>query len=472
MTLDIEAALRETLNDRAQQFTPDADPWPKFEKENRRHRRGRRARGAAAIVAGTAAIAVLGSGAVPLPSWVPALTIDNASSALLNEPTAGSLAADEEWLSAFRAELPELFAEGWESDPERQSLDGDGSETKIIFAGDVSRQRVVIANVPTRNGLLRRESTVWFTGPIGADPADMRIDGGGGPALNSPYLARVDGHDDEAHVLVLAPDDSRVEVSGSVEYRTDGRVQRTWETVPQRATGEYAAQVPGPAYGVFALRIAPPGESPERRHFDMGSWSDTGEPEALGAAINSAIAEHGSGDRELAQAWFTEQLLVLGLQPEGIEIRVLWAGEIDGDAAMLLAVQPNGGGVLLFAAKGAALDEGVYGADGLLRLLAPADGAYTRPYAWRLDASPSGNVFVVVPAEAVSAEIRLDNGTSIPVELDRTGAGFATADADRMTVVAFDAKGDVMAETPIPPVDTEQGVPGETPATSVVLNEE
>jgi hypothetical protein len=41
-----------------------------------------------------------------------------------------------------------------------------------------------------------------------------------------------------------------------------------------------------------------------------------------------------------------------------------------------------------------------------------------------------------------------------------------------MTAVAFDATGAVMGETPVPPLeDDSSGVPGETPATSVVLNE-
>lgn len=108
--------------------------------------------------------------------------------------------------------------------------------------------------------------------------------------------------------------------------------------------------------------------------------------------------------------------------------------------------------------------------------MAPADGAYTRPYAWRMRESEdaeSGSVFVVVPKGTASAEIRLDDGTSIPVDLDRTGAGMVRADADRMTVVAFDATGKIIGETPVPPLeDDSYGVPGETRASSVVLNEE
>jgi hypothetical protein len=473
MTLDIETALRDTLNDRAQQFTANGDPWPRF-AEKHRHRRGRRVWTAATVVAAAAAVGLLGSGVVPLPSWVPALTIDNASSPLLDGPTVGSLAADEEWLTALKARMPRLLADTWESDTDGHWNVDDVDQIKVLFAGDAYRRRLVAAFVPVRTGLLRAETTVWFAGPVGAAPEEMEQDSAG-EALVEPYISRVDIDSGQADVLVLAQQGTRVEVSGSPEFRSDGTVGRTWTAVPHTATGEYLARIPATGLGAISLRITPPGGSTETRRHDFGTGSHEGLAEQFEGAVNSATAELDDSHRELAQTLSTD-LMHLGLDPAGLRITAQWAGEVEGDTAVLLAVQPNDGGVLLFASRGGPVGDDGYGAEDLLQLLAPSDGADTRPYAWRMrngEVETSGQVFVVAPRGAVRAEIRLDDGTRVPVELDDTGSGMATANAERMTVVAFEASGEVMGETPVPPLDTDSsGVPGETRATSVVLNEQ
>jgi hypothetical protein len=474
MTLDIETALRETLSERAEQLTASADPWPRFERRDRRHRLGRRARIAAVSVASVAAIGVLGSGIVPLPHWVPALTIQPASSPLLDGPPAGSLATDQEWLTAFRARIPELLADTWEGDTDGQWKVEDPDKIKVIFAGDVNRQRMVAAVVPLRTGLLRSETMAWFRGPVGAAPEQMEQDSNG-EALTEPYMGRVDGQGDRANVLVLAEKGSQVEVSGSVEFRSDGTVGRSWTTVPRQETGEYSARVPATGMEAMSLRVTTPDGGSETGKFDLGTWSDGDLRQRLEVAIDNSTAQLDDAHRELARTFTIFELVHLGVEPTDITITTLWAGEIDGQTAILLAVQPTNGGVLLLATRGGPTGDGGYGAEDLLRLLAPADGAYARPYAWRMRESEnveSGNVFVVAPEGTHSAEIRLADGTSIPVELGETGAGMVLAEADRMTVVAYDSTGTVIGETPVPPLETEDGVPGETKASSVVLNEE
>jgi hypothetical protein len=474
MTVDIETALRETLKDRAEQIEASGDPWQQFAEGDRRHRRGRRLRTAALGLAGVAAIGLVGSGVVPVPTWIPALTIQQASSPLLDEPPSGSLAADQEWLTALRARIPELLADTWEGDRDGHWNVDDVEETKVIFAGDVNRQRLVAAVVPLRTGLLRGESTVWFVGPAGADPEQMEQDAAG-EALARPYVGRVDGHENQADVLVLAQEGSRVEVSGSVEFRSDGTVSRTWTTIPRRDTGEYTARIPATGVEGISLRVTPPGGGAETGRFDFETCYYGYLPQRLEAAIDDATSELGDPHRELARTLDFVELWNLGLEATDMRITPLWAGDVDGETALLLAIQPTDGGVLLFATRGGPTSEDGYGTEDLLRLLAPADGAYTRPYAWRMRESEdaeSGYVFVVAPKDAESAEIRLDDGASIPVRLDGTGAGMVRAKADRMSVVAFDSTGQVIGETPVPPLEDDYGVPGETRATSVVMNEE
>jgi hypothetical protein len=474
MTLDIETALRETLTQRAGHLTASIDPWQTFERRDRRHRRGRRARIAAVTVASVAVIGVVGSGVVPLPHWVPALTIQPASSPLLDGPPAGSLAADQEWLTAFRARIPELLADTWASDSDGHWKVDDVDEIQVIFAGDVNRQRMVAAMVPLRTGLLRSETTAWFRGPFGAAPDQMEQDSSG-EALTEPYVGRVDGEGNRANVLVLAQEESLVEVSGSVEFRSDGTVSRSWTTVPRQKTGEYSARVPATGMEAMSLRVTTPGDGTETRKFDLGNWSDGNLRQRLEVAIDDSTTQLDDAHRELARTLNIHDLSHLGLEPTDINITTLWAGEVDGLTAILLAVQPTNGGVLLFAHRGGPISDGAYSTEDLFRLLAPADEAYTRPYAWRMRESEnvaSGDVFVVAPEGADSAAIRLADGTSIPVDLDKTGAGMVRAQADRMTVIAYDSTGAVIGETPVPPFESEYGVPGETKATSVVLNEE
>jgi hypothetical protein len=476
MTLDIETALRETLHDRAQQFMPSGDPWPRFVKDDRHHRRGRRMRNAAALVAGAAALGLLGSGVVPLPSWVPALTIDNASSPLLDGPTLGSLGRDEAWLTAFKARIPELVADTWEGDTDGHWKVDDVDGIRVIFAGDVYRRRLVAALVPVRTGFLRAEATVWFIGPVGADPTEMTQDANG-EALSAPYVSRVDVDGGYADVLVLAQEGTQIEASGSPEFRSDGTVGRTWTTIPRADTGEYLARFPASGLEGVSLRVTPAGgTTTETAQPEFGTGSHGDLPERLSAIIDAATAELSDAHRELASTLTFSRLLNLGLDPGDLRVTVQWAGEVEAEAALLLAVQPTDGGVLLFASRGGPASDGAYHGEELVELLAPADGAYTRPYAWRMrdrGEGPSGQVFVVAPNGAESAELRLDDGTSITVELDDTGAGMAAANADRMSVVAFDATGEVIGETPIPPLQGDgNGVPGETRATSVVLNEE
>ncbi|HEY9376415.1 MAG TPA: hypothetical protein VIQ02_04900, partial [Jiangellaceae bacterium] len=473
---DIETTLRETLHDRAEQVTVNGDPWPQFAKHDRRHRRGRRARIATVAVAAGTVIALAGSGVVSVPTWIPALTIQQASSPLLDQPPSGSLAADRGWLAAFRAQVPRLLADAWEGDQDGHWKVDDVDEIQVIFAGDVGFQRLVAALVPVRTGVLRGESTVWFRGSVGADPDEMEHDSNGEP-LTKPYVGRVDGQANRGDVLVLAQEGSHVEVSGSVEFRSDGTVGRTWTTIPRRDTGEYVTRIRGTGMEGLSLRVTAPGRDAETGRFDFGTWSNIDLPQRLEAAIDDATSELDGAHRELARTldYFVD-LGNFGLEPTNIKITALWAGDIDGETAILLAVQPTDGGVLLFARRGGPTSDGGYGAEDLLHLLAPADGAYTRPYAWRIlareDTEPV-SVFVVAPKGAESAEIRLDDGTSVPVELDSTGAGMVRADADKMTVVAFDATGRVLGETPVPPIDDDgSSVPGETRATSVVMNEE
>jgi len=475
MSADIETVLRNTLTARADLRIDAADPWQHFVAGERRHRRNRRLRIGAGAVVGVTALGLAGAGFIPVPSWTPAITLEQATSPLREEPTKGSLADDVGWLAEFRETVPALLAETWAGDSDGHWRVEDTGEVRVLFAGDVFDDRLVVAVVPLRIGLLRAETTVWFRGPAGAAPAELHEDGSSG-ALTTASVSRLDVEDGVGHALVLAPAGTRAEVSGGVTYRADGTIERSWTELTTAPSGEIAGTVPvrGQAH---ALRIALPGGDfePDNWHMQGGEVLGLEEFEAL---VDQATSELDAAHRHLAGAVLPFALAEAGLDWNATTVTTLWAGEVQGQSALLVAAQPRDGGVLLFAPREAVPTGG--GGEQVsqleLRLLAPADGAYSRPYAWRVraeedDTAESGTVVVVAPSTADRVEIQRADATTIPVSIDSTGTGTAELpEADRATVIAYAEDGRVLGETPIPPLDTGYSpIPGETEATSVVL---
>lgn len=481
MSIDLEPRLRRSLAAQAASLAPDPDPWSRFAAQERRSRRRRRARVTGTALACLAPLGLAGVGILPVPSWAPAITLEQASSPLLAGPTRGSLGGDQEWLDRFRAYLPTLVEREWFGD-------GDGiwrvdgvERVRILFAGDVAGERLVFASVPVRTGFRRMETTGWFTAPAGAPPEEMTSGSRGGEPLKASVVTRLGRSPDALQPLVLAPAGARVEVSTSVSLPADGTVRRTWTPVPVAGTGEYTGRVPTdrPASPV-ALRVGLPGASWQSLgwEYDACCSDEVAQTSVDWNALLSAEASRsglGAAHRRLASAApFAGDLAAVGLDPARTRLRVLWAGSYLDKPALLLAAQQRGGGVLLHAVHGGP-QEDYYAVYPGLRLLAPAAGAYSRPYGWRLPSmrgdAGSGLVGVWAPAGAAAVELRRADGTRTPVAIDSAGFGTATLGRDEpATVVTLDTDGSIVAETPVPTSGMgAPGIIGETAATSVVL---
>ena len=166
--IDVEEGLRRHLADRGDDLAPA--PRDLAERTRSRHRRQRRrqagAAGAVLAVAlvfggipvlrgmlpdtGTSGDAAAPSSAAPLPS-------------LYDLPARGSLAGDEEWLAAVAA-LPWTAVQL--ADPD---TDPPVESHRVVYAADVPGARVALVMGRERAVL----SATWFTGPAGAEPAEM-----------------------------------------------------------------------------------------------------------------------------------------------------------------------------------------------------------------------------------------------------------------------------------------------------------
>lgn len=166
---DLETRLRADL--RARQDDVPPAPADLADLVRRRHRSQRRTQALTLVAA--AAVVALVTGATNLLAGPRTGSQDAAEApgrtaepTILERPTRGSLADDAEWLSGVRRldwQIPtELFGE---------IPDPPANERHVAFAGDVPGGRVALV-VGEQDG---RVGAAWFTGPTGADPAEMEL---------------------------------------------------------------------------------------------------------------------------------------------------------------------------------------------------------------------------------------------------------------------------------------------------------
>ncbi len=165
----IEHTLADTLRQRAGDRGPEPDPWERFVHGERASRRRRRRRTVGTIAGLVAAAALVQTNAVPLPRWVPAVTLNApaAESPLLGLPTRGSLANEQAWLHGLRQAVDDI------SEDEGVWRVEDRDDIRIVYAGDVGGQRIALLVVPLRLGLIRVEQAMFYGGPQGARAEEM-----------------------------------------------------------------------------------------------------------------------------------------------------------------------------------------------------------------------------------------------------------------------------------------------------------
>lgn len=465
MTSDLETALRDSMTRDAGAVTGPADPWPAFTRREAAHRRGRRVR-AGVLAAALGALVGIQTNVVPLPGWAPGIAVAGRSPAFLDVPTRGGLAGDEAWLAGLRRQVKDL------SDPEGLWKVTDRESIHVVYAGDIPGRRVAILLVKLRLGLITYWERITYHGPPGAAPERME-EGGNGSA---EFPVAFDAYGDHARgggALVVGPLDATVSISLGFEYTPSGRVERRPLPVISR---DGVAMVPLPASprdpDPYA-KVTQGGKVIFEGSISSGWTSgDAGTPEDATEAMLAKAREGAQGTPidPAVLAWFVH----LGLRDSrlsapDVTLRVRWSGQVDGVAAALFTIQPEGGGVIAYAMHGDATS-----ARYDLRLLLPAEGAHTRPIAWRMRADgrddKTDRAYVVAPPGAAHVTVTAGTGTPAPVAMDASGLGTAAIPPDQpATVTAHAADGREVASTPVPPFEQSMGdLPGSTRGTRIV----
>ncbi|MFF5232763.1 hypothetical protein [Dactylosporangium sp. NPDC000521] len=465
MTDHVTTALHDALAGEAARMTTPEDPWPRFAARESAHRRVRRRRTATAVAAVLAILIGVQTNVVPLPGWVPAVAVAAAPSRLTAGPTRGSLAGDAAWLEGLRRQIPYI------TEPEGLWEVADRGAIRIVFAGDIAGHRLAFVLLRVRLGLVSAWTIARYGGPAGAAPDRMMFDGT--MDAREPVATLFDGTvTGGGFALVVGPPGAAVTINGGAVYTAEGTVVR--RTLATSTDGSGVASV-----------VLPPGRQPEvatRVTVDgalyysgplTGGWSGRpGEsedptPEMLDAAARGA---RGPGlDPRVFLTFTATALHSSRLYPQDVTLRLLWTGTVNGQPAGLLTLQPPGGGVVVWAFHG---NDRVHSFD--LRLLVPADGAFERPYAWRLRAEGHGDtvtdrVVVVAPPGAASVTVTSGGGAPVQVPLDASGSGETTVPPGTPAVVtAYTAGGEVMATTPLHVLEGDASqLPGDTPGTRV-----
>ncbi|BCJ67590.1 hypothetical protein [Polymorphospora rubra] len=465
MTPRIESALRETLEREAYGVPVPEDPWPGFARRRGARRRARRVR--VAVVAAMLAAAVgIQTNLVPLPGWVPAVPVSGVWSTWNEEPPRGALTADRAWLAGLRRQVADV------EDPEGVWRVLDRDAIRIVYADDVGPHRLALLLVPLRLGVVTVSELFWYHGPAGAAAGQMTQSSSSDSDSPVASWMRVDAATGGVAVVV-APVGSTVTIGSGVDYRPSGTLARRQVVVSQASGIGVASIAPTPVDpGITAEVTTSDGDL--IRHGVSGSWSgatDTVDPHASTEAMMTTVLSDFAGpapDRDILRAFVGWALRDSRLTVRDVSVRLRWWGTVNGQAAALLTVRPEGGGVLAYAFHGTPRSMRLD-----LRLLLPADGADERPLAWRLRAEgrddATDRVLVVAAAGATAVSLTPHGAAAVAVRLDPFGFGEATLPPDAAATVTARAGDGPVLTTPVPPLENNlSGPPGDTPATRIV----
>lgn len=455
MNQSIEAVLREGLEAEADAVDVPPDVWAGFAKRERAHRRSRRVRHAVAAVALAAAVGVQTS-IVPLPGWAPGIAIAGGPTALINNPTRGSLAGDTAFLDGMRREIKDV------RDPDALWKVGDRSKIKFVYAADVPGRRLSLALVPLRFGFMTDWSLIWYEGPAGAPPAQMlegaRSDGGDTVVTSMTGSATEPGL-----AIVIAPPGSTISISRGFSYTAAGRLARDPLAVFPGGLAEFVVE-PAPFDPGITASVVQGGVTLFHGPLSGGWSGGTSDPqEPTDAVVNRALGS-STFDRTTFQRWVGSALHDARLPVAGTAVKLRWTGTVNGAPAALLTLQPRGGGVLAYAFHG---QPDSYRLD--LRLLLPAAGADRRPIAWRMRAEGKDDrtdqLIITAPSEAARMTLTVAGSAPVPV----TSSGATLAPDASASVSAYAADGSLLGTTPVPPFETNSGgLPGDDLKTRIV----
>ncbi|MGY1843947.1 hypothetical protein [Modestobacter sp. SYSU DS0875] len=440
--LDVETELRSHLANRPTPLAPD--PRDLVTRTRERHRRRRRHQ---AAVAGVGLSVVLVFGAVPVVGGLlpdvgrsdaaaPA-TRTVTTTSLYDVPVRGALADDAAWLQAVAA-LP------WEPDELDPATPPPVDSHRVAWADDVDGVRIAFV-LGSADG---RISGTWFTGPAGAEPAEMTQATGVQRLVRNQPTGLVDvpaGGSSSLLVVVGLPGDT-------VEYVDGTTVTAAGEERVDRRT------MPG-ADGVAAGAIGDPRGTPpmhiavQRNGQALGSMSLTMTDRAEAVLPIPVEASDPRGLRSRVSEQAVQQMLQVAVGTYG--------SGLDGATPVLLAAGPTGSGEMVLA--GVTFRSGatvlVVGATRL-----EADGSTTGsastadprpagvPLVDQLLAVPlGGDLAVSGPPDAAVAEVLDSDGallTTLPL-VAGSGVGSAGDGPAAATVRFLAADGTELAEAPV-----------------------
>lgn len=354
--IDVEEGLRRHLADRGDDLAPA--PRDLAERTRSRHRRYRRRQAGAA---GAVLAAALVFGGVPvlrgvLPETAPSGDAAAPSSSaplpsLYDLPTRGSLAGDEEWLAAVAA-LPWTAVQL--ADPD---TDPPVDSHRVVYAADVVGARVALVMGEERAVL----SAAWFTGPAGAEPAEMTQVLTSQRTFPDQPLTLLDAADPTGPAtltVVSRPGDEAEYVQGLLVAADGEATEDVVDLALTEGTGTARVARPGIYLGTSEVRIERDGEQayavyPSASDRLVGSASTTpvelADPRSLRSGLDadwlqslaaSAVSRYGSGT-----AGATPVLLAGGPVPGAGDPHVAMVGlTFPSGAATAWAVRYSGTG--------------------------------------------------------------------------------------------------------------------------------
>jgi hypothetical protein len=364
-------------------------------------------------------------------------------------PTRGSLAGDEEFLSAAR-DLP------WAGAP------GALRSRRVVFAGDVPGARwalVAAGGTPSRPA-----STAWFRGSRGASPDRLALQSvriGPDPAAPVSMVSPATG----ALVAVGAPGD-RFLMSARPYVDVSGSVSRSFWPVPTSRGVAVVGLPPVPDSPVSAVRLQVVRDG--SRH-SVPPPTAVGEPGAL--PVDPPISrlrpsQPTDGD---AAVWPRLRTLLgqLGESPDVTPVTALWSGDLPGPnhrptrLTVLAAGQPSGAFVVTTPYGYATDPSGRIGSSwcgtGVLPAGLPLD---QRVVAFRCDLSDLAARreifrFLVVVAPRSSTSVRLldDQGVALHEQPLADGVAVVRSPGDVTRVVVTTADGERSEATPLADAD-------------------
>ncbi|MGY1842741.1 hypothetical protein [Modestobacter sp. SYSU DS0875] len=360
--------LHDRLHRLADRTAPPAQPGLADTVVARHRTQRRQALTLTAVAAAVAAVVVAtplvfdGQPAAPVSAAGPAAATAGAPAAarvdVLSGPTRGALAQDTAFVDGVRRLT---WTEADDPNAPTAQVDPPLDSRHVVWVDDVAGARwaLVAGQDPEHDD--GRLATAWFTGPAGADAAELQpasllsgIDASTPVALSDAGTG--------ALVVVAAPGDD-ISLSRRPEVAADGAVDRSFE--PVDVSDGVAALVLPPAAGTYdeALRY---------RVTRDGTAVTTAMPAASRSVGVSAADDvpltwlrSEPGDRDPVLTGGIDHVLeITGLPPEDLEFTVIWAGEVPASTAetaevhLLGATLPSGA-VHLEALLAAESDDGV-----------------------------------------------------------------------------------------------------------------